>query len=157
VKIGIADSKRIDAKKKKGAGKSGIHIELIGIARSLFIAGNKTSSCRLYEIVLSAMATIGMISQINGSKTMISVSLDRSEGECKSMIGWGAGSVCMIDLVNVLVIFQETKRNLKKWQKHGFPMNLYSVEMLILIGWSQGRLAINHCEGHSFSNGAKKG
>ena len=66
------------------------------------------------------------------------------------MIGWGAGLVCMTGLVNVSVIFQGTKRCLKKWQMHGCPMNLYSARMLTLIGWNQRRLAINQCGRHNF-------
>jgi len=50
------------------------------------------------------------------------------------MIGWGAGSVCMIGLVSVLAIFHETKRSLKRWQMHGFLISSYFAEMLILIG-----------------------
>ena len=52
---------------------------------------------------------------------MIDVLLDRSEGERQSMIGWGAGSVCMTDLVNVLVIFQETKKELEKMANAWVP------------------------------------
>jgi len=48
----------------------------------------------------------------------------------------GAGSVYMIGLVNVLAIFQETKRSLKRWQMHDFPMSLYFAGMLTLIGWN---------------------
>jgi len=95
-----------------------------------------------------------MIGMIDDFRTMINVFLDRSEGECESMIDWGAGLVCMTGLVNVLVIVQGTKKKLKKWQMHVFPMNLYSIEMLIPIGWSQGKLAINQCGEHNFPNGA---
>jgi len=105
VKIGIAVSKRIDAEKKKGADKSGIGIKIIGIARSLFVAGNKILNYRLSEIVLNAMVIIGMIGQIDDFRTMIDASMSRSGGECQFMIGWGAGLACMTGLVNVLVIF----------------------------------------------------
>jgi hypothetical protein len=157
VKIGIANSRRIEVERKKDADKNGIGIKITGIARSLFIAGNKILNCQLSETVLNAMVMIGMIGQIDDFRTVIDVSLDRSEGERQSMIGWGAGLACMTGLVNVLVIFQETKRNLMKWQMHGFPLSLYSVEILILIGWSQGRLGINQCGRHSFPNGVQKG
>jgi len=84
--------------------------------------------------VLSAVVIIDMIGQIKDSRTTIDVSMGRLGGEFQFMIGWAAGLVCMIGLVNMLVIFQGTKRNLKRWQMHGFSMNLYSVEMPILIG-----------------------
>jgi len=56
------------------------------------------------------------------------------------MIGWGACSVYMTDLVNVLGIFPGNKRSLRKWQMHEFPMSSYFLEMLILIEWSQGKI-----------------
>jgi len=59
----------------------------------------------------------------------------------------------MTGLVNVLVIFQGTKKSLKKWEMHGYPMNLFSTGMLILIGWNQGRCAINQCGRHNFPSG----
>jgi len=52
--------------------------------------------------------------------------------------------------------FQENKRNLKRWQMHGFSMSLYFAGMLILIGWNQGRFAINQYGGHNFPNGVQK-
>jgi len=39
--------------------------------------------------------------------------------------------------------FPRNQEELEEMSMHGFPMNLYSVEMSILIRWSQGRLAIN--------------
>jgi len=60
----------------------------------------------------------------------------------------------MIGLVNVSAIFPETKRSLKRWRMHEFPMSLYFVEMVILIGWNQGRLDINQYGGHNFPHGA---
>jgi len=128
VRIGIGVNER------RGSENTGIDIKITGIACSSFIVGSKISNCRLSETVLSAMVIIGTIGQIRDSRTMIDVSMGRLGGECQFIIGWGAGSVCMIGLVNVLVIFQGTKRNLKKWQMHRFSMNLYSAEMLILIG-----------------------
>jgi len=143
MKIGIATNNRIVAEKKKGAGKSGIGIKIIGIAHSSSTIGNKTSSYQLSETALSAMVIIGMIDQIGNIRAMIGVLMGRLEEGHQFMIGWGAGSVCMIGLVDVLVIFQETKRNLKRWQMHGYPMNSFSAGMLILIGWNQGRFGIN--------------
>jgi len=102
------------------------------------------------------MVMIDTISQINDSRTTIDVLVDRSEGEWRSMIDWGAGLACMIGLVSVLVVFQETKRSLKRWQMHGFPMSLYFVGMLILNGWNQGKFAISQCRRHSFPNGVEK-
>jgi len=52
----------------------------------------------------------------------------------------------MIALVDMLGIFQGTTRSLKRWQMHGCLMNLFSAGMLTLIGWNQGRFAINQCE-----------
>jgi len=127
VKIGIAVGKRIDADKKKDADKNGIGTEIIGIAPSLFIVGSKTSSYQLLETALNAMAIIGMIGQIHDSKMMIDVLMGRSGEGCQFMIGWGADSACMTGLVDVLSIFQEIKRSLKKWQMLGCPMNLFSV------------------------------
>jgi len=156
VKIGIAASKRIVAKKKKDIDKSGIGIKIIGIARSSSTIGSKISSYRLSETALSAMVIIGTIDQISDIRTMIDDLTGRLEEGCQFTIGWGAGLVRMIGLVNVLANFQETKRSLRRWQIHEFPMSLYFAGMLILIGWNQGRLAINQCGGHSFPNGVLK-
>ena len=79
----------ISVSKKIGVGRSEIDIKIIGIARSLFITGNGTSNCRLLKIVLSAMATVDIIGQIRGSKTMIDVSMNRFGGEYQFIIGWG--------------------------------------------------------------------
>ena len=46
----------IDNTKKRGVGKSGIGIKVIGIARSLFNVGNGVSNCRRMKIALSVMA-----------------------------------------------------------------------------------------------------
>jgi len=59
------------------------------------------------------------------------------------MIGWGAKSVCMIDLVTVSGTFLGTKRNLRRWQMHEFAMSSYSAGMLIPTEWSQGKIVIN--------------
>jgi len=64
-------------------------------------------------------------------------------GELRFMIGWGSGSVCMTGLVIASGIFLETKRSLRKWQMHEFPMSSYFAEMLILIDWSQGKIVAN--------------
>jgi len=48
-------------------------------------------------------------------------------------------------------------RNQEELEVHGFPMSLYFVGMLRLIGWNQGRLAINQYGEHSFPNGVQKG
>jgi len=144
VKIGIIASKRIVADKRKDADKSGIGIKIIGIALSLFIVGFKTSNYQLSETALSAMVIIGMIDQIGDIRTMIDVLMGRLEEGCQFMIGWVAGTVCMTGLVDVLVIFQETKWNWRRWLMHGYPMSLFSAGMLILIGWNQGRFAISH-------------
>jgi len=72
---------------------------------------------------------------------MIGDLIGRLGGELQFMIGWGAGSVCMIGLVTVSDIFPEIKRSLKKWRMHEFPMSLYFAGMLILIKWSQGKIA----------------
>jgi len=156
MKIGIAASKRIVAEKKKGADKSGVGIKIIGIAHSSSTIGSKISSYQMSETALSVMAIIGMINQIADIRSMIDDLTERLEEGCQFTIGWGAGSVCMTGLLNMLVILQETKRSLRRWQMPEFPMSLYFVGMLILIGWNQGRLAINQCGGHNFLNGAQK-
>jgi len=69
----------------------------------------------------------------------------------------GAGLVYMTSSVNVLVIFQGTKRRLKRWQMHGFSMNLYFAGMLTLIGWNQGKFSISQHGDQSFPNGVRKG
>jgi len=131
VRIGTAVSKRIDAEKKKDADKTGIGTKITGIAPSLFIVGSK--SYQLLETTLNAMVIIGIIDQIDDSRMMIDALMSQSGEECQFMIGWGADSACMTGLVDVLGIFQGTKRSLKKWQMPGCPMNLFSTGILILI------------------------
>jgi len=99
---------------RKGVDKNGIGTGIIGIARSLFIAGKEISSCQLFRIILNGMVIVGMIGQIRGIKMMIDASMDRLGEECQFTIGWGADSVCMIGLVNVSVLSPEILKNLKK-------------------------------------------
>ena len=60
------------------------------------------------------MVIIDMIDQIGDIRMMIDDLTGRLEEGCQFTIGWGAGLVCMIGLVNVLAIFQETKRCLRR-------------------------------------------
>jgi len=112
VKIGIGVNKRIVAEKRTNADRSGIGIKITGTARSLSITGSKTLNCALLEIALNAMVMIGMIDLIGSIKTMIGDLMGRLGEELQFMIGWGAGSVCITDLVTVSDIFLETKRSL---------------------------------------------
>jgi len=143
VKIGIGANRRTIVGKKKDTDRSGIGIKIIGIARSLSTIGNRTSSCPLLETALSAMVMIGMIDLIGSIRTMIGDLMGRLGEELQFMIGWGAGSACMTDLVTMSDIFLETKRSLKRWPMHGFPMSSYFAEMLILIEWSQGKIIVH--------------
>jgi hypothetical protein len=127
VKIGIGANRRIVVGKRKDTDRSGIGIKITGTARSSFIVGNKTSSYQSLETALSAIAIIVMIDQIGSIRTMTGVLMGRLEEEPQFMIGWGADSVCMIDLVSVLIIFPETKRSLRRWRMRGFPMSSYFV------------------------------
>jgi hypothetical protein len=83
----------------------------------LFIVGKKVLSYLLLKITQSAMVIMGLIVQKEGFNLVIKVcpSMSRSEVKHQYIIGWGAGSVYMRGLVNALHIFQETKRNLKRW------------------------------------------
>jgi len=143
VKIDIGANRRIVVGKKKDADKSGIGIKITGTARSLSIVESKTSNCPLLEIALSAMVMIGMIDIIGSIKTMIGDLMGRLGGELQFMIGWGAGSVCMTNLVTVSGIFPGTKRSLRRWQMHEFLMSSYFAEMLIPIEWRQGKIIAN--------------
>jgi len=143
VKIGIGASRRIILGKKKDADTSGIGIRITGTAHSLSIAGNKILNCSLLDIALNAMVMICMIDLIGNIRMMIGDLMGRLGGELQFMIGWAAGSVCMTGLVTVSGIFLGTKRSLRRWQMHEFPMSLYSTEILILIEWNQGKIVAN--------------
>ena len=108
MKIGIGVNRRIVAEKRTNADRSGIGIKITGTARSLFIAGSKTLNCPLLETALNAMVMIGMIDLIGSIKTMIVDLMDQLGEELQFMIGWGAGSVYMIDLVTASDIFLGT-------------------------------------------------
>jgi len=99
------------------------------------------------------MVMIGMIDLIGSIRMMIGDLTSRLGEELQFTIGWGAGSVCMIDLVIVSDIFLGTKRSLKKWPMHEFPMNSYFAGMLIPIEWSQGKLVAHRQDSHSFLHG----
>jgi len=86
---------------------------------------------------------IGMIDQIDSSRTVIGVLMDRLGEGPQFMIGWGADSVCMTSWVSVSIISPETKRSFRRWQMREFPMSSYFAEMLILIGWNQGEIVVN--------------
>jgi len=143
VKIGIGTNKKIIIGRKKGADRSGIGIKITGTAHSLSIVGSKTLNCPLLEIALNAMVMIDMIDLIGSIRMMVGDLMGRLGGELQFMIGWRADSVCMTDLVTVSGTFPGTKRNLRRWQMHEFPMSSYSAGMLILIEWSQGKIIIH--------------
>jgi len=157
VRIGIGASKRTIVGKKKDADKSGISTEIIGIVRSLSIAGNKILSFLLSEIALSAMVMIGMTDRIGSIRTMTADLKSRLGGELQFMIGWGAGSLCMIGLVIILSTFPGTKRSLKRWQMLEFTMSSYFAEMLIPIIWNQGKIVALQQDSHNFLLGVQRG
>jgi len=143
VKIGIGVNKKIITGKKKDADRSGIGPRITRIVHSLSIAQSKTLNCPLLEIALSAMVMIGIIELISSIRTMIDGLMGRLGGELQFTIGWGADSVCMIGLVTVSATFPGTKKKLRRWLMHEFPMSSYFAEMPILIEWSQGRIVVN--------------
>jgi len=153
LRIGIGASRRTIVGKKKDADRSGISTKITRIARSLSIAGNRTSNCPLLGIALSAMVMIGMTDLIGSIRMMIDVLMGRLGEELQFMIGWGAGSVCMIGLVIGWHIFPGTKRSLKRWPMLEFPMSSYFVGMLIPIDWSQGKFVSDRQDSHNFLHG----
>jgi len=140
VRIGIGASKRTIVGKKKDTDRSGIGIGITGIVRSSSIVGRKISSFLLSEIVLNGMVMIGMTGPTGAIAMMIGDLMGRLVEERPFMIGLGAGLLCTTGLVTVLNTFLGTRKSLKRWLMHGFPMSLYSAGMPILIGWSQGKI-----------------
>jgi len=140
VKIGICASRRIIIGRKKDADRSGIGTGITGIARSSSIAGSRTLNCPLLEIALNAMVMIGMIDLIGSIGMIIGDLVGRFGGERQFMIAWGVDSVCTIGLVIVSSIFLGTKKNLRRWPMHEFPMSSYFAEVPIPIKWSQGKV-----------------
>jgi len=157
VRIGIGTSKKTTVGKKKDADKSGIGTRIIGTARSLSIAGSRTSNYPLLEIALNAMVMIDMTDLIGAIKMMISDLMGRLGGERPFMIGWGADSVFTIGLVIALNIFPGTRKSLKRWPMHEFPTSSYFVGTLILIGWSQGNVVAHRQGSHNFLHGVQRG
>ena len=147
----------IGVNKKRGSEKNGISIKIIGIACFSFIVGNEISNYQLFRIVPSAMVIIGTLGQTRDSRTMIDVSMSRSGGERQFTIGWGAGLACMTGLVNVLVISQGIRKNLKRWQTHEFSMNSYFARILTFILWNQRRFTISRFGRRSFPDGVQNG
>ena len=154
--IGIGASKRIIVGKRKDADKNGIGIGITGIARSSFIVGRRILSFPLSEIVLSATVMIGMTGPIDAIMMMIGGLMGRSGGERQFMIDWGAGSVYMIGLVIVLNIFPRTRKSLKRWLMHEFPMSSYFAGMLIPIEWSKGKVVAHRQGSHNFLRGVQR-
>jgi len=103
------------------------------------------------------MAMISTTDLIGSIRIKIGGLMGRLGGERQFMIGWGADSVYMIGLVIVLNIFLGTRKSLKKWPMHEFPMNSYFVETLILIGWSQGKVVTHRQGSHHFPHGVQRG
>jgi len=156
VKIGIGTSRKIIVEKKKDVDGSGIGTRITGTARSLSIAGSRTLNCPLLEIALNAMVMIDMTDPISAITMMIGNLMGRLGGEREFMIGWGADLVYTIGLVIVLNIFLGTGKSLKRWPTHEFPMSSYFVGMLILIGWSQGKIVAHRQGSHSFLHGVQR-
>jgi len=140
VRIGIGTSKKTIIGKKKDADKSGTGIEITRTVRSSSIVGKRISSFLLSETAQNVMVMTSMIDQIGSIKTITAGLMGRLGGECPFMIRWGASSVCTIGLVIVLSTFPGTKKNLRRWLMHEFPMSSYFAEMPILIEWSQGKI-----------------
>jgi len=140
VRIGIGASKKTIIGKKKDADKSGIGIGITGIVRSSSIVGRKILSFLLSETARNVMVMIGTTDQIGSIRTIAAGLMGRLGGERRFLIGWGAGSACTIGLGTVLNIFPGTKKNLRRWLMHGFPMSSYFAGMPILIGLSQGKI-----------------
>jgi len=143
--------------KKKDADRSGIGTRIIGTARSLSIVGCRTLNCPLLEIALNAMVMIGMIDLIGSIRVMTGDLMGQLGVELQSMIGWGADSGCMIDLVTMSNIFPVTRKNLKRWQMLEFPMRSYFAGMPIPIEWSQGKFVSDRQDSRNFLHGAQKG
>ena len=157
MKVGISASRRTIVGKKKDADRSGIGTRTTGIACSSSIARNRTSNCPLLRIALSAMVMIGTTDLIGSIRTMIGGSMGRLGEEHQFMIGWGVDSVCTTGLVIVPGIFPGTKRNLRRWPMHGFPMSSYFAEMPIPIEWSQGKFVTHRQGNHNFLHGVRRG
>ena len=104
----------ISVSRKKGIEKSGIGIKIIGIAHSSFTVGNEILSCRLLKTVPNVLVTVNMIGRIWDSSPMIDISMSRSGEGRQYMIGWGVGLMCMKDLVDMSIISQGIKKNLKR-------------------------------------------
>ena len=134
MRIGIGASRKIIVGKKKDADKSGIGIGITGIVRSSSIAGRKISSFLLSEIVPSVMVMIGMTDLIDATMTTIGGLMGRLGGEHPFTIGWEAGSMCTAGSTIVFDNFPGTRKNLKRWLMHGFPMSSCSAGTPILIG-----------------------
>jgi hypothetical protein len=132
---GVSEGIDIDNSKKKDAERSGIGIRIIGGVRFLFIVGKKVLSFLLLKITQSAMVIMGLIIQKGGFNLVIKVCPSMSQSGIKHqyMIAWGVGSVYMKGLVNALHIFQETRRNLKRWQTREFLMKKYFIGTLIYV------------------------
>jgi len=157
VRIGIGASKRIIIGKKKDTDKSGIGTEITRIVRSSSIVGKKISSYPLLETARNVMVMIGMTDEIGSIRTIIGDLMGRLGGERRFMIGWGASSACMIGLVIVLSISPGTRKSLRRWLMHGFPMSSYFAGMLTLIGWSQENIAVHRQGSHRFLHGVQRG
>jgi len=153
VKISISASRRTIVGRKKDTDGSGIGTRIIGTARSLSIAGNRTSNCPLLEIALNAMVMIDTTDPIGAITMMIGNLMVRLGGERQFMIGWGADSVYTIGLVIVFNIFPGIKKSLKRWQMLGFPMSSYFAGMLIPIVWSQEKIVAHRQDSHNFFHG----
>jgi len=157
VRIGIGASKKTIVGKKKDADRSGIDTMITGTALSLSIAGSRTLNYPMLGTALNVMVMIGMTDSIGAITLIIGDLMDRLGGERQFMIGWGADSVYTIGLVIVLNIFLGTRKSLKKWPMHEFPMNSYFVETLILIRWSQGKVVAHRQGSRHFPHGVQRG
>ena len=157
MRIGIGASKKTIVGKKKDADRSGIGTRIIGTAHSLSIAGSRTFNYPLSRNALNAMVMIGMTGLVGSIKMMIGGLMGRLGRQRQFMIGLGADSVYTIGLVIALSIFPGTRKNLKKWPMHVFPMNSYFVETSILIGWSPGKVVAHRQGSHHFPHGVQKG
>jgi len=100
---------------------------------------------------------IGMTDPIGAITMIIGDLMGRLGGERQFMIDLGAGSVYTTGSAIVLHIFPKTKKSLRRWLMHEFPMSSYFAGTPIHIGWSQGNIVVHRQGSHPFPHGVQRG
>jgi len=103
------------------------------------------------------MVMIGMTDPIDTITVMIGDLMGRLGGERQFMIGWGGRLSVHDRLGDRVEYFPRNREELEEMANAQVPDEFIFAGMLILIGWSQGKVVAQRQGSHHFPHGVQRG